>query len=979
MPDLSLDHDFALPRDPTSPVLVGRSREQNRLRCALEEALAGRGHLVLVSGEAGIGKTSLVADLMRSTASQAVILAACCYDLTETPPYGPWIEIFRQLPWNGQPSTLSAIPFQVENQTAANRDELFVQVRETLGGRSAERPLVLVFDDLHWSDDASLDLLRFLARQVATLPILLVVTYRLEAITADHRLAALLPLVIREAQAVRIALGPLPPETIRELVCRRYRLHPHDVDRLTTDLHQRTSGNPFFVNELLRGYEETGLLQEAAGYWILDDLAPARLPLLLRQIVRNRIARLGEPAGELLAVAAVIGQEVPLALWAAVAQIDEETLLGVVERAVAARVLEENRQGQHVTFVHPLLREVLYEELLAARRRSWHRRIAEALTAEPEADADAAAFHFRLADDPREFEWLVRAGERARARHAPDIAIKDLSRALELVRGEPDSRTQAVYRGRGLARETLGDFSEARADLETALAVARVTGNRQAEWQGLLDLGFLWEGHDYAQTNAYYQQALDLARDSGEAAQLAHSLNRLGIGLVNVEQLPAGQQCIREALALFRKLGDRPGVATTLDLLAITAWAAGETAEAANLWREAVALARDLDDRQTLVASLTGLCLSRVAYGAEGFWHPLSSSETYPYAAEAARLAREINWRAGEAWAHFQIARGFAEEGKFTAALGATDRGKVIAEEIGHREWTCQAYWTLGLLHLDILATRQAGGYLEHAFTLARSLRQVYWTRITSCALAEFCIVQGDLKRAEALLNEALEFGTAPDTQATRCCWLVRAALALAQGQPTRALDIVDGKLGAVTGMRTGSVSPYVGKLRADVLATLGRVDDAESLLDHVDQDAAQLGLLRLRWRVQVALANLHRAHGHTRNAELAGARARSLIDEIAAQIPGGELRIGFRREASRRLMGGEAPATHRAAHLAGLTRREVEVLRLIAQGASNASIAEQLCLSPRTVNVHLTNLYAKLGVTSRTAAARFALLHGLG
>src|SRR5262245_13695168 len=171
------------------PLLVGRSRERDLPRPQLGAALAGRGGLVILSGEAGIGKTTLAEDACReATAAGALVLVGRCYDRTETPPYGPWLELlehFRALP--GRSPALRAI---AEPRLAASPSQaaLFDQMRSFVVALARERPLVVVLDDLHWADQASLDLLRFVARQLAAMPLLLLTTYRTDEVTRQHPL-----------------------------------------------------------------------------------------------------------------------------------------------------------------------------------------------------------------------------------------------------------------------------------------------------------------------------------------------------------------------------------------------------------------------------------------------------------------------------------------------------------------------------------------------------------------------------------------------------------------------------------------------------------------------------------------------------------------------------------------------------------------------------------------------------------------------
>ncbi len=425
------------PDVPAAPPLAGRERERAALGERLGAALAGRGGLVLIGGEAGIGKTALAEAACREAAARgALVLVGRCYDLTETPPYGPWTELFDGCPPLRELSPLlgGALPPGAAG-AGEGQAALFRRVRDALAGVAARRPLVLLLDDLHWADGASLDLLRFLARGAPAAPLLLIATYRADELTRRDPLYAMLPLLVREAGAARLDLRRLDDGAVRELVRAAHALPPPDEARLVAWTQERAEGNPFYVGELLRALAEEGHLRPRGGGWALGDLARVRLPPLLRQVIDRRLARLGEEARELLAAAATIGPEAPLALWAAVAAVEEEALLGPVERAVEARVLEAPAEGTGVRFVHALIRATLYEGVLPLRRRVWHRRAAEAIAAALGPDPDAVAQHFRAAGDPRAREWLVRAGERAQRAYAWLAAAARFEAALALPPG----------------------------------------------------------------------------------------------------------------------------------------------------------------------------------------------------------------------------------------------------------------------------------------------------------------------------------------------------------------------------------------------------------------------------------------------------------------------------------------------------------------------------------------------------------------
>lgn len=283
------------------------------LRANLATAFAGHGRLVLISGEAGVGKTAIAALIAREAASVgAHAFIGHCYDRTETPPYGAWLEIVRRL--RASPPIADAPPIP-HLETAATQAALFAQARDFLTFIAGERPVCLLLEDLHWADSASLDLLRFIAHGIDEMPLLLIATYRADELDRIHPLTAMVPLLVREAPTERLDLRPLDAAAVQALVRARYDLPDDETARLAAYLMERTEGNALFLTELLRALEEGDVLHRAAGRWQLQGDAPASVPRFLRQIIDARLTRLGDDADALLAVAAVIGHDAPLSVW----------------------------------------------------------------------------------------------------------------------------------------------------------------------------------------------------------------------------------------------------------------------------------------------------------------------------------------------------------------------------------------------------------------------------------------------------------------------------------------------------------------------------------------------------------------------------------------------------------------------------------------------------------------------------------------
>lgn len=967
--------------DEPGPVLVGRARELATLRECLAETLAGRCRLVLIGGEAGIGKTALASTLAQEARAQGVlVLAGYCYDLTETPPYGPWIEVLSQAPLPDHPALP---PLGDAAERATNQAALFAHVREFFAAIAQEQPLMLLLEDLHWADPGSLGLLRFLARSAAALPLLIVVTYRADELTHRHPLFALFPLLVRETGAIRLDLRRLELDHVRELVATRYRLSRGDEDRLVGYLGDRAEGNPLYIVELLRTLEEERLLQPQGDAWLLGDLTQARVPLLLRQVIEARLLRLGATAHTLLSVAAVIGEEVPLSLWSAVSELSEEALLQVVETAVEARLLDALSSGEAVRFAHALIRETLYEGLLPPRRRAWHRRVAEALLTLPAPDPDAVAYHLQRAGDPRTAEWLIRAGERAQRAYALLTAAERYEAALQLLEAQSapaGERARLLYR---LARmRRYADPRQALGYLEDAIALAEEAGDRVlAAYIGCFRGGLRCTSGEIRGGLADLEAgvaAID-ALSPGERARLRAFQEQLGDppdeyhyrGAL-VTWLAIAGRCA-EALALGTQLDVRPpahvigtsgyanawrGVASALATL-------GQPEEARQAYARASAAYRAVEHHyqvgNALLLELFEVVLPyyaddlierrRLAQAAEQAWARASGalSDLPPRFAWLPLLLIEGGWAEARELALAVSAPGERTNWRPFARLMLA----LLAREQGQPELA----WRMIREHLPAGPTTEPGdAILLDTLPLQR----------LAAALA---LDAGDLELARAWLeahNRWLSWSGAVLGRAEgHLGW---AAYHRAAGKPALARRHAEQALACAEQPRQPLALLAAHRLMGELDIQARRYDSAAAHLDAALALAGTCDAPFERALTLLAFAELRRATGRLDD-------ARSFIDEARAICGslGAVRALALADALAGRIAGRTLPGA-----AAGLTPREIEVLRLVAEGLTDAQVAERLFLSPRTVSQHLRSIYNKLGVSSRAAATRFAIEHGL-
>jgi DNA-binding CsgD family transcriptional regulator len=952
------------------------------LRQHLNAAREGQGSVVLVGGAAGTGKTTLAEAITAEAARQgALVLVGRCYDLMETPPYGPWLELFGRYrsPESG-PCLPPAFAQRGGVGAVASQAALFQEVGDFLVALTAACPVVLLLDDLHWSDPVSLELLRFVAHSVATLPLLILLTYRDDELTRRHPLSLLLPLLEREARAARLTLRPLPHDAVRELVAARYAPSETDGETLVAYLIARAEGNAFFMTQVLTALEEEGVLHQVEGRWVVGDVASAHVPVALRQVIDGRVARLDEDAQEALAVAAVIGQEAPFDVWATVAGMDEDALGAVVEQATVARLMEETPDGVGARFVHALIREAIYEGILPSRRRRLHRSVGETLAALPNPDADAVAYHFRAIGDARTASWLVKAGERAREARAVVTAVERMEEAIGLLEGREH---------------------------------AALVGNLA------LQIGYMLRRTDLPRAIRYSEEAIHRAEEADDPAMAGIARCQLGYALF------IARQFVRALAAL------RAGVAA-LEMLSPDAW---ERTAAPNGGVTIISLA----DARALLAwiltfvgahdealGLLGLTLDTAdaALDALGYYGRLA---VYQVANDRGRpdLARRAHERARQDLQAGEDSRVLAATltGFFQRTVlcyHADDRAAIgeavaAAERAWTRAQTMQLVvpFPLRVLRYSLDFIGGAWDAVQTALPIAQ--RHSGLRQNSDVTLAAMARSQGKPDDAWREVRQGLPDGSAtdPGTQS------LLASLAFLQIGGWLMLDAgdLDGARrwaeahdrwlawsGAVQGQSEGralwaQLHRQAGDLRAahvhaeralahaaaphQPLALLA----AHRLLGEIDTETGRFDDAAHHLAASLALADACAAPFERALTLLAIAvlhAARGTIEE--ARGPLDEARTSFACLGARPALARADALTARLAaaaqrppiYPAGLSAREVEVLRLLAVGKTNREIADALFLSSNTVRVHVRNIMTKTGTENRTAAAAFARAHDL-
>jgi class 3 adenylate cyclase/tetratricopeptide (TPR) repeat protein len=582
-------------------IFVGRDEELERLSRLWKETAGGERRVALLAGEPGIGKTRLAIELAGAAReSGGIVLAGRC-DEDLGVPYQPFVEAMRHYVTHAPerrlgrhagelarllpdlPQLVGGLPEPLRSDPETERYRLFDALAAWLSDASAEAPILLVLDDLHWAAKPTLLLLRHVLRSPEPLRLLVVATYRDSDIGRGHPMSDFLADIRRDGSAERLGLSGLDTPAVTAFIeaAAGHRLDEEEEQELPRVVWRETEGNPFFVAEVLRHLAESRAIEQREGRWFLTAaVEELGIPEGVRDVVGRRLSRLSEDANRTLAVAAVVGLEFEPFVVRTAGNIQEDVFLAALEEAVAARLLSEvSGPGARYRFGHALVRATLYDELTRARRTTLHRKVAEAITAIHAGELDdhlpALVHHWSRAAAPvaetgMAVDYAARAGDRALAQLAHDEAAAYYRQALELAAASPgavdEGQRLELLISLGIAQRRAGEeeyrgtlldaaqLAKRRGDID-ALARAALANSRGAFFGavGALD----------AERVGVLEAALD-GIGFEETARRARLLANLGVELVSSGDRPRRVALSDEAVALARRLGDLRALADVL-------------------------------------------------------------------------------------------------------------------------------------------------------------------------------------------------------------------------------------------------------------------------------------------------------------------------------------------------------------------------------------------------------------------------------
>jgi ATP/maltotriose-dependent transcriptional regulator MalT len=970
--------------------MIGRHDQLRELEGHLQSVRGGAGQVVFVGGDAGVGKTRLLREFAAVARAQggAEILEGRCYDEDPAMPYGPFVDAIRAAvresgpevvaqacdPWTDDlarllPELEAAAPTTpASDDPQVQKRRLFEAIYSLIRPYHPQTCRIVVLEDFHWSDQTSQELVHYLARTSARDRVLLIVSYRTDELHRRHPLTHLIAQLTRDRMYQEIRLAPL---AFDELVSMLETTLDRTLPGAFVDmLYDRTGGNPFFAEELLKSLIEHTQLDTLIGAAqqgrAIDQLA---IPISIKDSILDRTADLDTTTAEVLTYAAVIGRRFDFDLLLRLTGLGEAQLLRAVELLVERQLVVEEQEGMDdsYSFRHALTREAVYGDLLGRERRMRHREVLAALeelyAGQHDEVIDQLAYHSLHGRElERAAHYARMAGERAAQMYAFREAVAHYEAALDLLEADDPGERADLFESLGRAAYPLGDFNRCARYWREAQRLYEQLGQRHkvaelARWLGRI----AWERDDPQTAFAHTRAAIEILEAEPPGRELAMAYSALSQLYMIASQLEESIAWGEKALRLAEEYGDVAVKTHALNNIGVSLMERGETARGSACMERSLELARQhgmlLDELRACVNFGGGLL-------------------TMGQFKRARELLRAGTNRALEAHVELYSAELLGMLGHAELRLGHWDDAYELLARQGRRDTARQlcdedCFPQMGELLLRQGRLDEARRLLEQQLSRPEIREDSHARRPISASLVRVYLALGTIEQAVDLLEEGLN----------------RDDVALhPKGQELLAAG-VETYLQAGRTDRAGELLVSLAALSTpgESLLAAAQLEDGRGLLAaHARQHAdAAVHFERSieHWRTMEA--PFEEARALRRRAESLLLLGRAQSRDVALRDLAAARAILARLGAAHELETAEAlarrheppPAVVRRGEL---TPRERQVIALIAQGYSNRAIARALVISEKTAEVHVGNILGKLGFGSRSQAAAYAVEHGL-
>jgi len=765
--------------------LVDRTEEMNVLKTAVDRAIQGEGGLIFLHGEAGIGKTRLLRELSAYAQSRGVqVLHGRCpglFRMDGVPPYVIWKEVIKDYLETCIPEQLYRVvgyypaevaklvpelahklrtmppSFPISPEHEQNR--LFEAVSQFVTNLSREAPLLVVLDDLQWTDPSSLLLLHYLARGVQKTPLLLLGAYRGTDVDAKHPLTPILAELNRERLPQSVSLKRMSPNEVSEIV--KNILEQEDAQQeFCRMLYEKTRGNPFFVEEVIKSLKEEDVIYREENKWKIREVSKIEFPETVKSVVSARISRLDEECQNVLTMASFIGNDFTFDVLAGVMGIEEGKLQEIMDKLLKTGLIKHRGVGGEdlCSFADVIVRDVEYEDVGAFKRKKLHGAVGSTLEKVYAKKIDEhlgeLAYHFlESGDKDKALDYFLRAGEKSQKTYAYDEAFSYFSHAVKLLEegdGNIEEKTRLTER-LGDIKTWTGQFDAGMEQWNRALALWTQTGDTKnaARLHAKMARCFWDVAGDKKKAAEHHQLALEILEKEPESAELASLYDDIGHMLWRSGHTPSeASPWLQKALALAEKLGCSSVLAECYDDLGALFGLSGEFKNASRYWEQGLKIALESNSIEAALRLYHNLCMV--------YWQRGEPQKAFEAVQKGVELSKRVGdlimlvWLDGILSVYCYLGMGEVQK-----ALSILEDDLALAKRTRNVSYTSDLLFSIGECYWLLGEWDRSFRYLTEALDVAKKAEEHLASASGNLILGELFMEMEDYEEAEKYLNEA--------------------------------------------------------------------------------------------------------------------------------------------------------------------------------------------------------------------------------
>jgi tetratricopeptide (TPR) repeat protein/tRNA A-37 threonylcarbamoyl transferase component Bud32 len=824
--------------------LIDRVEEMNLLRETVDRAVRREGGLVFLYGEAGIGKTRLTRELgaYARLRGMQVLYGRCpaLFRMDGVPPYVLWNEVIKDYLQVCTPEQLyrvigfypsevcklvpeikqklGTIPQSLPISPEQERDRLFEAVSQFMINLSKETPLLIILDDLQWTDQSSLLLLHYLARGVYREPLLLLGAYRDTDIDERHPLSPVLTELNRERLLQSAQLKRMSFNDVLEML--KQILEQDDVPREFCELvYERTRGNPFFVEEVIKSLKEEEVIFREENRWKIKEVSKIEFPKTVKSVIKARISRLDDECQNVLTLASFVGNDFSFEALCGVTGFGEDKLLELMEKLLKTGLVKERviRGEDMYCFADVIVRDVVHEEVSHLRHKKLHSAVGNALEKAYAKKIDEhlgeLAYHFlEGGDKDKALDYFLKAAERAQKVHAPNEAFSYIQHALELLEEQGNNLEKKAR-----LIERLGDFKgwmgEPYVCLEhwnRALELWDQLGDKKNVARLHVRMGsWLWQGiGDRDKASEHHRMALEILEKEPENAELAslyedisHMLWRSG--------KPEALSWAQKAFKLAERLDNKQVLASCCSDLGTISLKSGEHEKALKYYDQGLKIALEND--------LIGIATSLYNNLATLYWSMGELQKTFETAQKGSEFAKRVGSLYGLAWIDVMVATSYAFMGEIQKAMSVFEEILALDKRTKYTAHVSVPVTGIGVCYQFLGEWDKSHQYLMEAYDMAKRVGEYQFSAEASYWLGELFVEMEDYVEAEKYLNECNSiYQEAGDTDTQLVyAWPALSGLYLKKGEIEKAGELIEKIYEYATKTKNKLVMPQVEMLKA--------------------------------------------------------------------------------------------------------------------------------------------------------------------